>query len=54
MIFIIFYEVLLQQIIQEWQSDGKTELILIKSTDSKAFSAGGDIKSTQEFFISNK
>jgi enoyl-CoA hydratase/carnithine racemase len=30
--------------IKEWESDGKTELVIIKSTSSKAFCAGGDIK----------
>ncbi|CAF3353161.1 unnamed protein product [Rotaria sp. Silwood1] len=29
---------------KEWESDGKTQLVIIKSTTSKAFCAGGDIK----------
>ncbi|CAF1316707.1 unnamed protein product [Adineta ricciae] len=29
---------------KEWESDGKTELVIIKSTSPKAFCAGGDIK----------
>ncbi|CAF0909064.1 unnamed protein product [Adineta steineri] len=29
---------------KEWESDGKTELVIVKSTIPKAFCAGGDIK----------
>ncbi|CAF3305932.1 unnamed protein product [Rotaria socialis] len=29
---------------KEWESDGKTKLVIMKSTTSKAFCAGGDIK----------
>ncbi|CAF2509912.1 unnamed protein product [Rotaria sp. Silwood2] len=29
---------------KEWESDGKTQLVIMKSTNSKAFCAGGDIK----------
>jgi enoyl-CoA hydratase/carnithine racemase len=29
---------------QQWESDGQTELVIIKSTTPKAFCAGGDVK----------
>jgi enoyl-CoA hydratase/carnithine racemase len=35
--------------LKEWESDGKTELVIIKSTNSKAFCAGGDIKGKDDY-----